>query len=82
MFAILTSQYHQDHVVIACERWLELNLIPQVSRVYFTSHLLSIVVSHVVYYILATGISPKNSSQSLSYLAGKSKCSVGEIISE
>ncbi|GFO45184.1 BTB/POZ domain-containing protein 16, partial [Plakobranchus ocellatus] len=23
--------YHQEHVVLACERWLELNLIPELS---------------------------------------------------
>ncbi|XP_046368087.2 BTB/POZ domain-containing protein 16-like isoform X2 [Haliotis rufescens] len=25
------SHYHQDHVVVACERWLELNLIPKLA---------------------------------------------------
>ncbi|KAL5015976.1 hypothetical protein ScPMuIL_005565 [Solemya velum] len=29
-----SAKYQQDHVVIACERWLELNLIPQVGHTY------------------------------------------------
>lgn len=30
-YHLAASKYEQDHVVLACERWLELNLIPQLS---------------------------------------------------
>lgn len=28
----VTTRHHQEHVVLACERWLELNLIPELSE--------------------------------------------------
>lgn len=30
-YHLAASKHHQEHVVLACERWLELNLIPQLS---------------------------------------------------
>ncbi|RUS84270.1 hypothetical protein EGW08_007963, partial [Elysia chlorotica] len=30
-YHLAASKYHQEHVVLACERWLELNLIPELS---------------------------------------------------
>ncbi|XP_070212447.1 BTB/POZ domain-containing protein 16-like isoform X2 [Littorina saxatilis] len=30
-YYLAASKYHQEHVVLACERWLELNIIPQLS---------------------------------------------------
>ncbi|XP_061180078.1 BTB/POZ domain-containing protein 16-like isoform X2 [Saccostrea echinata] len=31
IYHLAASKYHQEQVVLACERWLELNLIPQLS---------------------------------------------------